>query len=118
MTPNRFSCFARDYSRKRIRGCYLNVSQAPEMREKPLPCKLAHSRDVQELRIPVSHCPPLPMIADCEAMALVPDHLNEMQYRGTTVENHWLVLVAVQVDHFFLFGDGCERLGREAQSFQ
>ena len=58
------------------------------------------------------------MIADGEAMALVADHLDEMEYGRAAIEDYGLVFVAVEVDDFFFFGDGGEGLRGEAEGFE
>ena len=58
------------------------------------------------------------MVAYGEAMALVADDLNEMKDGRAAVEDDGLILVAVNVDDFFFFCDGGERLRGEAEFFE
>ncbi len=61
------------------------------------------------LRLAVAHGAALAMIADGETVALVADELDQMQHRRMAVEDHRLLLVAVEVDDLFALGDGSQR---------
>ena len=72
----------------------------------------------EQFGVAVAHGAALAVVADGEAMALVADHLDEMQHGRAAVEDDGLVFVAVEVDDFFFFGDGGERLRGEAEGFE
>ena len=58
------------------------------------------------------------MVADGKAMAFVADELNQVEDRRAAVEDDGLVFVAVEIDDFFLLGDGGQGLRGEAERFQ
>jgi hypothetical protein len=49
------------------------------------------------------------MVADCEAVALVADELDQMQNRRPAVEDDGLLFIAVEVDNLFALGDRGQR---------
>ena len=54
------------------------------------------------------------MIADGEAVALIADELDQMQYWRAAVENDRLFFVAIEVDDLFAFGNRRKRWRSEA----
>ena len=88
------------------------------MGEQALAGELADAGDVEEFGIAIAHGAALAVVADCKAVALIADHLNEMQYRGAAVKYDRLIFIAVEIDDFFFFGDGGEGLGGEAEGLE
>ncbi len=104
--------FAGDDGGEGFGGGLLDVAEAAEVGEQALAGLRADAGDIEQLRVAVAHGAALAMVADGEAVALVADDLDEMQDRRAAVEDDGFVFVAVEVDDFFLFGDGGERLAR------
>jgi len=113
-----FGGFSWDYGGEGFGGGLLDVSQAAEVGEKALSCLRAYAGDVEEFAVSIPHGAALAVITDGEAVALVADELDEMKDGGAAVKDDGLVFVAVEVDDFFLFCDGGERLAGEAEGFE
>jgi hypothetical protein len=75
----------------------------------------ANAGDVEEFGGAVADGAALAVIADGEAMAFVADELDEMKDRGAAVEDYGFVFIAIDVDDFFLLGDGGEGWLGEAE---
>src|ERR1700691_3628842 len=78
----------------------------------------AYAGDGEELGVAVAHLAALAVVGDGEAVRLVADALDQMQDGRAAVEDDGLVFLSVEVDDFFSFGDGGERLGGDAEGFQ
>ena len=113
-----FRCFSRDDGGEGPHIGLLHVAQTAEVVEQTLRGCGADSGDVEQFRIAVAHGAALAVVADGEAVALVANHLHEMQHGRAAVEDDGLIFVAVEVDDFFALGDGGEGLGGEAELFQ
>ena len=107
--PNSFSGFAGDYGGQRFGGGLLDLAEAAEVSEEPLAGLRAYAGDGQQLGVAVAHGAALAMVADCEAVALVADELDQMQNRRPAVEDDGLLLIAVEVDNLFALGDRGQR---------
>src|ERR1035438_1023799 len=55
------------------------------------------------------------MIADGKAMTLVANELDQVKDRRVAIEDHRLLLVAVEIDDLFLFGDRSQGLRSQAE---
>jgi hypothetical protein len=81
VAPDGFRGFAVDYGGQGFCRGLLDVAEAAEVGEQALTSLCADTWDIQQLRIAVAHSSALAMVADGEAVALIPDELNEMQNR-------------------------------------
>jgi hypothetical protein len=118
VAPDGFGGFAGDYGGEGVGGGLLHVAEAAEVGEETLAGLAAYAGDVEEFGVAVPHGAALAVVADGEAMALVADHLDQVQDGGMAIEDDGLVFVAVEVDDFFFFGDGGEGLRGEAEGFE
>jgi len=116
--PDGLGGFAGDDGGEGLGGCLLHIAQAAEVSEQALAGLRANTGDIEQLGTAVAHGAALAMVADGEAMARVANELDEMQDRRAAVEDNGLILVAVKVDHFFLFGDGGQGLRGEAEGLE
>jgi hypothetical protein len=118
VAPDGFGGFAGDYGGQGVGGGLLDVAEASEVGEQALAGLTADAGDVEEFGVAIAHGSALTVIADGEAMAFVADHLDKMEHGGMAIEDDGFVFVAVEVDDFFFFCDGGERLGGEAEGFE
>ena len=81
MTPDGLGGFLWNNGSEGLRRCLLHVAQATEVGEQTLTGLRTYTGDIEKLRVTVAHRAPLPVIADCEAVAFVADELNEMENR-------------------------------------
>jgi hypothetical protein len=116
--PDGFGGFAGDYGGQGLGGGLLDVAEAAEVGEQALASLGAYAGDVEEFGVAVAHGAALAVVTDGEAVALVANELDEMEYGGTAVKDDGLVFVAVEVDDFFALGDGGQGLRREAEGFE
>src|SRR3984885_12564974 len=78
----------------------------------------ADAGDVEQLGLAVADFAALAMVGDGEAVRLVADALDEVKDGRAAVENNRIVLLPVEVDHFFSFRNRRERLRGEAELFE
>lgn len=116
--PDGFGGFLGDYGGEGVGGGLLYVAEAAEVGEEALAGLGAYAGNVEQLGGAVAHGAALAVVADGEAVALVANHLDEVQHGRAAVEDDGLVLVAVEVDDLFFFGDGSEGLRGEAELFE
>lgn len=116
--PDGLRSFAGDDGGERFGSGLLDVAQAAEVGEQALAGLRAYAGNVQQLGVAIPHGPALPVIADGETMALIANQLDKMEHGTAAVEDDGLVFVAVEIDDFFLLGDGGERLRGEAEGLE
>lgn len=80
------------------------------MGEQSLAGVYTDTRNIEQFRVSVAHGAALAVIAHGEAMAFVANPLDQVQDGGAAIEDDRFVFISVEVDDFFLFGDGGQRL--------
>lgn len=96
----------------------LDAAEAAEVLKEAGSGALAYAGDGEQLGVAVAHFAALAVVGDGEAVRLVTDALDEVQYGGTALEDNRIVFLSVEVDQFFAFCDGGERLRGEAEFFE
>ncbi len=78
----------------------------------------ADAGDGVEFGVAVAHLAALAVVGDGEAVGFVADLLDEVQDGRAAVEDDGVGLLPVDVDDFFVFGDGRERLQGNADALR
>src|SRR3954454_10330079 len=85
MPPDGFSSFPRDHCGQRFSRGLLHVAQAAEVCQKALARERAYPGNVEQFTGAVAHGAALTVVADRETMALVPDHLHQVEHGRAAV---------------------------------
>ena len=87
--------FAVDDGAQGFCGGVLDVAQGAEVGEEALAGLRADAGDIVELGVAVAHGAALAVVADGEAMTLIPDGLDEMKDGRAAIEDDRVVFLAV-----------------------
>ncbi len=91
----------------------LEGANAAEVLEETLAGDGADAGNAVEFGFAVAHLAAFAVVGDGESVALITDLLDDVEHGGSAVEDDGVVLLTVDVDNFFTFGDGGEGLAGE-----
>ena len=113
-----FCCGCVDDGVEGVGGGLTDAADAAEVFDEARAGARAYAGDGEQFGLAVAYLAALAVVGYGEAVALVADLLHEMEDGGAAVEHHGFVLLTVDVDDLFAFGDGSQGLQGDAEFFQ